>query len=69
MKQNSKVFRIGVNMFLQKNCVRFDIPRIINNCPNSILDKINNHSIQIYKNTFFTNVQGKLHYSGLLCMQ
>ncbi len=31
---------IGINMFLQKT-VHFDIPRIVNNCPNSILDKIN----------------------------
>ncbi len=29
-----------------KNCVRFDIPMTINNCPNSILDKINTHSLQ-----------------------
>ncbi len=31
-----------------KNCVRFDIPRIVNNCPNSILNKINTDSIQDY---------------------
>ncbi len=31
-----------------KNCVRFDIPRIVNNCPNSILDQINTHNIQGY---------------------
>ncbi len=31
-----------------KNCIRFDIPRIVNNCPISILDKINTHSIQGY---------------------
>ncbi len=29
-----------------KNCVRFDIPRIVNNCPNCIIDKINTHSLQ-----------------------
>ncbi len=28
-----------------KNCVRFGIPRIGNDCPNSILDKINTHSL------------------------
>ncbi len=27
-------------------CVRFDIPMTINNSPNSILDKINTHSLQ-----------------------
>ncbi len=31
-----------------KNCVRFDITRIVNNCPNSILDQINTYSIQGY---------------------
>ncbi len=30
----------------EKNCVRFDIPMTINNCPNSILDKMNTHSPQ-----------------------
>ncbi len=36
---------IGKQVFT-KNCVRFDIPKIENNCPNSILDKINTHSLQ-----------------------
>ncbi len=31
---------------LAKNCVCFDIPKIVNDCPNSILDKINIHSLQ-----------------------
>ncbi len=29
-----------------KNCIWFDIPRIVNNCPNCIIDKINTHSLQ-----------------------
>ncbi len=29
-----------------KNCVRFDIPRIVNDCPNCIIDKINTHILQ-----------------------
>ncbi len=39
-----------------KNCVRFGIPRIVNDCPNSILDKINTHSLQgftVYIKTHF----------------
>ncbi len=28
-----------------KNFIRFGIPRIVNDCPNSILDKINTHSL------------------------
>ncbi len=56
-----------------KNYVRFDIPRIVNNWTNSILDKINTHIIQGYSgyiktHFFFTKLQGKLHYSELLCM-
>ncbi len=31
-----------------KNCVHCDIPRIVNNCSNSILDKVNTHSMQGY---------------------
>ncbi len=31
-----------------KSCVRFGIPRIVNDCPNSILDKINTHSFQTF---------------------
>ncbi len=34
----------GIHVFA-KNCVRFDIPRIVNNCPNFILDKISTPSI------------------------
>ncbi len=36
---------IGKYLFT-KSCVQFDIPRIVNNCPNSMLDKINTHSLQ-----------------------
>ncbi len=37
-----------------KNCVLFGIPRIVNDCPNSILDKINTHSLHcIYIKTHF----------------
>ncbi len=36
-----------------KNCVHFGIPRIVNDCPNSISDKINTIQLLcIYKNTF-----------------
>ncbi len=38
-------YPIGKHAFA-KNCVRFDIPRIVNNCPNCIIDKINTHSLQ-----------------------
>ncbi len=31
-----------------KNCVRFGIQRIVNDCPNSILDKINTHSLHSF---------------------
>ncbi len=59
-------------MFLLKNCVRFDIPKIVNNCLNSILDKTNTHSLQGfsgYIKQIICNATGKLHYNGLLCMQ
>ncbi len=36
---------IGKHVFT-KNCVQFEIPKIVNNFPNSILDKINTHSLQ-----------------------
>ncbi len=56
-----------------KNCVHFGIPRIVNDCPNSILDKINTHSLQgfsVYMKThFLQSYQQNLLYSGLLCMQ
>ncbi len=48
----------GSKHLFAKNCVHFDIPRIVNNCPNSILDQINTYSI---------NLQGKLHYSIVDC--
>ncbi len=38
-----------------KNCVQFDIPRIVNNCPISILDKINTHSLQGFSGYIKTN--------------
>ncbi len=60
------------NMFLQKT-VCFDMCRIVNHCPNSILDKRNTHSHQDFsgciKENLLAFVPGKLHYSGLLCMQ
>ncbi len=67
---------IGKHVFT-KNCVRFDIPKIVNHCPNSILDKINTYSLQGFsgyiktkhKNKLFAMLRGKLHYNGLLCMQ
>ncbi len=63
---------IGKHVFT-KNCVCFDIPRIVNNCPNSILDKVNTHSLEGFsgyiKNKLFVMLPGKLHYNGLLCMQ
>ncbi len=40
--------RIKHNIHNPSKKLRFDRPRIINNCPNSILDKINIHSIQGY---------------------
>ncbi len=39
-----------------KNCVRLDIPKIVNNSPNSILDKINTHSIQGYSGYIKTHI-------------
>ncbi len=39
-----------------KDCVRFGIPRIVNDYPNSILDKINTHSLHgfsVYIKTHF----------------
>ncbi len=39
-----------------KICVRFSILRIVNDCPNSILDKINTHSLHgfsVYIKTHF----------------
>ncbi len=63
---------IGKHAFT-KNCVRFNIPRIVNYCSNSILDKINTHSLLgifwIHKNKIVSMLPGKLHYNGLLCMQ
>ncbi len=58
-------------MFLQKYCVRFNIPRIVNNCTNSIFNKINTHSCYsgYIKTHFLQTYKGKLHYSGMLCMQ
>ncbi len=38
-----------------KKCVRFDIPRSVNNCSNSILDKINTHSLQGFSGYIKTN--------------
>ncbi len=41
---------------LAKNCVHFGIRRIVNDCPNSILDKINTHSLHgfsVYIKTHF----------------
>ncbi len=61
------------NHTFAKNCVCFDIPKIVNVTPNSILDKIHNHSLQgffwIYKGTYFTILSGTLFYGGLLFMQ
>ncbi len=36
---------IGKHIFA-KNGVHFDIPKIVNDCPKSILDKLNTHSFQ-----------------------
>ncbi len=40
------------------NCVHFDILRIVNNCPNSMLDKINTHIIQGYSGYIKTSKFG-----------
>ncbi len=45
---------IGKHVFT-KNCLRFDIPKIVNNCPNSILDKINTQSLQGFSGYIKTN--------------
>ncbi len=45
---------IGKHVF-SKNCLMFDIPKIVNNCPNSILDKINTHSLQGFSGYIKTN--------------
>ncbi len=47
-------YPIGKHVFT-KNCVRFDIPKIVNNCRNSILDKINTHSLQGFSGYLKTN--------------
>ncbi len=39
---------IGKHDFEEKNCVRFDIPTIVNDWPNSILDKITTHSLHCF---------------------
>ncbi len=62
---------IGKHAFT-KNCVQFDMPRIVNNCSNSV--RQNKHSqpsglFWIHKNKLFAMLPGKLHYNGLLCMQ
>ncbi len=57
----------GKHDFAQ-HCVRFDIPRIVNDCPNSTLDKIITWLFWIYKSTFSESIPGRFHYSGLLCM-
>ena len=44
-----------------KTCVQFDIPKIVNNCPNSILEKINTHSLRSFSGYI------KTHY--LQCYQ
>ncbi len=44
----------GKNIFT-KNCVQFDIPKIVNNCPNSILDKTNTHSLHSFSGYIKTN--------------
>ncbi len=36
------------NHTFANNCVRFDIPKIVNVTPNSILDKIYTHSLQVF---------------------
>ncbi len=41
-----KIDNVNIERFAEFNCVRFEIPRIVNNYTNSILDKINTHSIQ-----------------------
>ncbi len=43
------------NVCVYNVCVQFDIPQIVNNCPNSILDKINTHSLQGFSGYIKTN--------------
>ncbi len=45
---------IGKHVFT-KSCVLVDIPRIVNNCQNSILDKINTHSLHRFSGYIKTN--------------
>ncbi len=52
---------IGKHFFAKsKNSVHFDIPKIVNGCPISILDKINTQSLRIHKSTFVYNHMSKI---------
>ncbi len=51
---NNNMSTFGKHAFTKK-CVRFDIPKIVNNCSNSILDKINTHSLQGFSGYIKTN--------------
>ncbi len=63
---------IGKHAFA-KNWVQFDLSRMVNNCPNPILDQINTQRLLGFsgniKKTLFAMLIGKLHYDGILCMQ
>ncbi len=62
MKQTRRhVYQPKTKYEYAKHCIRFDIPKTINNSPNSTLDKIHTHSLKCFsgyiKQVFYKHIK------------